>query len=196
MRMAHPKEKIQVAKDWPSREARRVHFFFQRSEGHSKVESCAMSGFSRRQASRLAKKAATQQSLRDLPRSGRPKVYTDNVFARCFDVFMEQEPKEKWTTKTFFVSLKASGVLHPTARKHIFLGKWKNWLRGRNQHIEYYSTREVPKLSDDDRQDRLEYASLMMQKMEQDPNLNLVFLDETSMEHGQHPKTGGSSLLI
>lgn len=194
--MAPKNKKYMVAKDWPSWEARRLNYFIQRSKGHYKGEACAMPGYSRRQAPRLEKKAATQLSLRDLPRSGRPKVYTDNVFDRCFDMLVTEEPERKWTTETFFRSLKASGVLHPTANKHIFLEKWKRWLRGGNFHVDYYSSKEVPKLLDDDRKKRLQYAKMMIQMMDQDTHLQLVFLDETSMEHGQHPKTGGFSLLV
>lgn len=180
-----------MKKDWPSREAQRLNYFVERGKGHYKGEACALSGFSVRQSSRLEKKASTQKSLRDLPKSGRPKVYTDEVFERCLDMFKAEEPEDKWTTEKFFMILKASKVLHRRAHKHTFLKKWKTWLRKRNQHIDYYSTKEVFKLLPSDLPKRLTYAQTMMKMLNDDPNMELVFLDETSMEHGRHPKTGG-----
>ncbi len=134
--------------------------------------------------------------MRDLPRSGRPKVYTDDIFQQCLDIFTAQEPEGKWTTRNFFESLKVAGVVHPTADKYFFLRKWKAWLRGRNLHIDYYSTKEVFKIMEEDMPKRLEYAKGMLKIMEDNPNMEFVFLDETSMEHGQHPKTGGLSFLM
>lgn len=194
--MAPQKRKNQVSKESLSTEARRVKFFMLRNQGYPKVQACTLCGFTRRQASRLHKKAISQGSLRDLPRSGRPKVYTDAVFERCLDLFKAEEPEDKWTTNKFFNKLKADGVLHSTSQKHTFLEKWKIWLKGRHQHIDYYSTKEEFQILERDKRPRMDYAKTMMQMMEKYPDMQLVFLDETSMEHGQHPKTGRLNFLI
>lgn len=174
-----------------SREKRRLKYFILRSQGYNKGQACHICGYSRRQACRLEKKAEKHGSLADLPRSGCPIKYTHDVFERAYDVFVRDEPEDKWNTQDFFEHLKAKGVLPPKSDKRWFLQKWKRWLHGRDEHMEFYSTKEEFELKEEDYPKRVDYAKMMLAKLRLNPELRLVFVDETSMEHGLHPKSGG-----
>lgn len=177
-----------------SREDKRWEFVKGLIAQKSVPQAAADSGITPRTGWRIVKKLNEEHTVADHPRSGRPKVYTDKVFRRCLVACKRDEPKEKWMTRTLFNHLKALDILHPKANQRSFYKTWHLWLRQKNIHAQFHSRRTIFFLREEDKPKRLAYAKMMLQLMKENPLLHLVFVDETSIEHGGHPKSGGLRL--
>jgi transposase len=158
--------------------------------GKSMSAARKRSGLSRHCHARIQKKLRETGSLNDKPRSGGPKKYTDEVLEACYAIMIKEEPPQKWNMTSLFKHLKASGVIHAEASKSKFFKKFKKWGHEQELHIQFQSTKEEFKVLARDRAPRKAYAEKMLAMIDDHPNLEFVFIDETTLEHGPHPKKG------
>lgn len=173
----------------PRYQAKREKYLDARGTGMSKKEACIIAGLSHNAPNRIHKLYMETASTSDRPRSGRPVLYTDTVLSKCYDALVA-EPGKHFSTTEFFNHVKDAGLLHAGASKRHFLESMGKWARRNDISIDFYSTLEEFEIQSGDEPLRVEYAKHMLDFLKANPNARLVFIDETTVEHGGHPKAG------
>lgn len=173
----------------PKHQAKREKYLDARAVGKSKKEACIIAGLSHNAPSRIHKLYQDTHGTSDRPRSGRPLLYTDTLLGTCYDALVA-EPDMQFTSTEFFNNMKDAGMLHACAKKGYFLECMKKWVEKNGGSIDLYSTLEEFEIRQEDEQLRVEYAQRMLNYIKENPKASFVFVDETTVEYGRHPKAG------
>lgn len=157
--------------------------------GCSKKAARQAAGLGKNAPSRIQKRMEEGYGIHDRPRSGRPRVYTEDMLARCFEVLKEQ-PTRHIHAKLYFNILQDRGLVHRQADRRRFTQRLVEWCIKHGHSIDMKSTKEEFFIAEMDKPKRKEYATMLKGLLADDPDTHFVFIDETSVEFGEHPKKG------
>ena len=155
-----------------------------------KHQACKAAGLRRNAPARILKLLQDTGGIDDKPRSGAPAKYTSEVFDKALDV-LRDNPKARYTSKEYFKLLKERGVVHSSAKDRRFFAKLTKWARSQGMLLNLHCTKvqfmiEGPKAA----KKRLSYAQIVQKTFEEHPIEDFIFVDETSIDYGPHPKSG------
>ena len=118
----------------PINEAKRTAYLLARDAGASVGEARKTAQLGPHGPSRIRHLFRATGSIRDRPRSGRPPVYTPQLFAAVEEV-MKEEEDTLFTSATLAALMINRGILHQGANKQAFMRAWEQFLRRHGKRL-------------------------------------------------------------
>lgn len=139
---------------------------------------------------RIKKHLQKTHSLMAKQKSGRPRTYNNKLLEGAYNLLVE-DPDRHWTTETFFEHLVDCGFLEDTANKRAFMDRFKAWTKLQRLHITWHSKKNKFQLhGEGEKKKRLQFAHEVQDALKKHLISDFIFIDETSIEYGGHPKSG------
>ena len=170
-------------------EAKRTAYLVSREAGANISQARRMAKLGPHGPSRLRHLFSATGSIRDRPRSGRPPIYTPQLFAAVEEVLKEDE-STLYNSATLAEMLIHRGILHQGANKRAFMRAWEKYLRQHGRRLVPASTSTRFFLTPNDARERVKFAEEMLTLLADGEVSKCIFEDETTLEENPHPKSG------
>lgn len=171
---------------------KRAVYLAARERGSSKKQARTRAGLGASAPSRIKKLLEETGGIRDRPRSGGPTRYTPDLLEQCYNELLRLDTEEhkKVNMNQFFQHLVSLGLVNDTRYHTYFYKKIVKWGRDNGKNIQLQSTKTQFKIRSEDRPKRVLFAQGMKELLEANPSMDVIFIDETAIEFGPHPKAG------
>jgi hypothetical protein len=145
------------------------------------------SGASRMELGRIIESLKKHGDIRELPRSGRPPIYSEAVNAAAYRALVEWEEGYP-TGPTLMAKLVDDGVIKKAVDVDIMLQHLKQYVKGLGHILIVDSTKTTFFLTAGDVVVRVKFAHKMIAALQGRTVDMIIYVDETTLEESPHPK--------
>jgi transposase len=170
-----------------SKEARRAELILLLLKGSSLNAAMAKTHTSKRLLGRLVKAWEERGTYLDAPHSGRPKKHNESTMARAVELISDCSGVQ-YTIPKLVNKMKEEGDLDHMADKQAFTRSLHEHVKAMGHTLQTKSTETTFFLTNSDHSVRVDYSNDMLQRILKGQLDNMIFIDETQLSEGPHPK--------
>lgn len=172
------------------KEAQRLKYYKLRDENVPRTEAETSTGLYRGVGAYLGKLVDETGKVRDRPRCGGPKRYTDELLDQATEVLVAQED-EAHDAQSFVLELERLNILTKPYKTRAFMSAWKKRVKEQGHFLNTRSTGCLFLICKEDAPKRVEFARRMKQLLPTPGSINdCAFEDESEILQSPHPKSG------
>jgi transposase len=168
-----------------NREYKRYLVTFYILDGATEQEAARRAGVDQKTVRRVVLSMRRGAGWRATPMQAPARTWTTSVMEAAIAILRKETCL---TVLKLFEIMVQEGILKATSNKAGLARALRQHVHSKGWTINMQSTKSLHYISDQDRVERLKYSKDMLERLECNPNMILIFCDETTYEQSPHPK--------